>query len=70
MKNMKRVIGILLSLILLVAMAPAGTGNVKAAGRKNIIAYFPNWGIYNPAHQSMTVGMIPWDKITVINHAF
>lgn len=37
---------------------------------KNIIAYFPNWGIYNAAHKSMTVGMLPWNKITVVNHAF
>lgn len=70
MKQLKKIIGILLSLALLVTMIPAGAGTVKAAGGKNIVAYFPNWGIYNSAHRSMTVGMIPWDKVTVINHAF
>jgi len=70
MKQLKKIIGVLLSLALLVTMIPAGTGTVKAAGGKNIVAYFPNWGIYNSAHRSMTVGMIPWDKVTVINHAF
>lgn len=42
----------------------------KGDGNKNIIAYFPNWGIYNESHQSMTVGQMPWDKLTHINHAF
>lgn len=70
MKQLKKIIGVLLSLALLVTMIPAGTGTVKAAGGKNIVAYFPNWGLYNSAHRSMTVGMIPWDKVTVINHAF
>lgn len=70
MKHIKKIIGVLLSLALLVTMIPAGTGAVKAATGKNIIVYFPNWGIYNSAHRSMTVGMIPWDKVTVINHAF
>jgi chitinase len=70
MKHFKKIIGILLSFALLVTMIPAGTGIVEAATGKKIIVYFPNWGIYNSAHRSMTVGMIPWDKITVINHAF
>lgn len=70
MKHVKKILGVLLSLALLVTMIPAETGTVKAAGSKNIIAYFPNWGIYNSVHRSMTVGMIPWDKVTVINHAF
>ncbi len=47
----------------------AVTVSASAQG-KNIIAYFPNWGIYNTAHKNMTVGMLPWDKITVVNHAF
>lgn len=70
MKHFKKIIGILLSFALLVTMIPASTGIVEAATGKKIIVYFPNWGIYNSAHRSMTVGMIPWDKITVINHAF
>jgi len=43
--------------------------STQAAG-KNVVVYFPNWGIYNTAHNSMTVGQIPWDRITHINHAF
>lgn len=70
MKRFKKIIGLVLSLALLITMIPASTGIVKAATGKNIVAYFPNWGIYNSAHRSMTVGMIPWDKVTVINHAF
>jgi chitinase len=41
-----------------------------ASESKRFIAYFPNWGMYNAAHQSMNVGMIPWNKVTCINHAF
>ena len=37
---------------------------------KHIIAYFPNWGTYNVNHQNITVGMIPWNKITLVQHAF
>lgn len=37
---------------------------------KNIIMYFPNWGVYSESHNNLTVGDIPWDKVTVINHAF
>lgn len=42
----------------------------KGNGNKRIISYFPNWGIYGEAHQQMTVGEMPWDRITHINHAF
>ena len=37
---------------------------------KRFVVYFPNWGTYNSAHLNCTVGMMPWDKITHINHAF
>lgn len=37
---------------------------------KNIVIYFPNWATYNAAHHNMSVSMIPWDRITVVNHAF
>ena len=37
---------------------------------KHIIAYFPNWGTYNVNHQNITVSMIPWNKITILQHAF
>ncbi len=70
MKHIRKIIGIILALALLVTMTPAGSETAKAASGKNIVVYFPNWGIYNAAHRSITVGMIPWDKVTVINHAF
>lgn len=35
-----------------------------------VVAYFPNWGTYNNNHLMATVGMMPWGKITHINHAF
>mgnify|MGYP001788024888 CR=1 FL=1 len=65
----KQVLGLFLVLALLLSIMPVPFTAVNAAS-KNIIVYFPNWGIYNAAHQSMTVGMMPWSKITVINHAF
>lgn len=37
---------------------------------KKVIAYFPNWGTYNAAHHNFSVSMIPWEKVTVINHSF
>jgi chitinase len=37
---------------------------------KKVIAYFPNWGTYNTAHHNFNVSMIPWEKVTVINHSF
>lgn len=37
---------------------------------KNIVVYFPNWGTYSADHQNMSVADIPWNKVTVINHAF
>ncbi|MEG0297581.1 MAG: glycosyl hydrolase family 18 protein [Clostridium sp.] len=44
--------------------------NKAATEGKNVIAYFPNWGMYNQNHQMIQVGDMPWDKLTVINHAF
>jgi chitinase len=32
--------------------------------------YFPNWATYNASLQNMSVSMIPWDKVTFVNHAF
>ena len=48
----------------------AETKSASADSGKKIVAYFPNWGTYNAAHKSISVDMIPWDKVTVINHAF
>lgn len=69
-KVKKQVLGFLLVLAMLFSMLPVAAAETSAASSKNIIVYFPNWGIYNAAHRSMTVGMIPWNKVTVINHAF
>lgn len=46
------------------------TNKSGATDGKNVIAYFPNWGMYNQNHQMIQVGDMPWDKLTVINHAF
>ncbi|MGE5415653.1 MAG: glycosyl hydrolase family 18 protein [Acidobacteriota bacterium] len=64
----KSILSTILLLALLSLLFPAAP--VLSAPTKNIIVYFPNWGTYNAAHNSMTVSMIPWDKITVVNHAF
>ena len=37
---------------------------------KKIITYFPNWGIYQEAHQKIQVKDIAWDKVTHIHHGF
>ena len=50
---------------------PANSTSIrKTNDNKNIIVYFPNWGIYSSEHQNISVADIPWDKVTVINHAF
>ncbi|KNF08272.1 putative bifunctional chitinase/lysozyme [Gottschalkia purinilytica] len=46
------------------------TGDGSSTGSKKVVAYFPNWGTYNSAHQSFEVKDIPWDRVTHINHAF
>lgn len=38
--------------------------------QKKLVVYFPNWGIYTKGHRFMNVGMIPWEKVSVVNHAF
>jgi len=42
----------------------------EKSDKKNVVVYFPNWGTYNAAHSSISVDQLPWDKVTVINHAF
>jgi chitinase len=37
---------------------------------KRVVVYFPNWATYNAATNNFNVSMIPWDKISVVNHAF
>ncbi|MFZ2539218.1 MAG: glycosyl hydrolase family 18 protein, partial [Oscillospiraceae bacterium] len=70
MKNItKKLLALLLITTLAIPFVPASIVSAQSAS-KNIIAYFPNWGIYSASHKNMTVDMIPWDKITVVNHAF
>lgn len=70
---MKKRLSMLLCFIFAFTMTVFNLGvNTKAqvGSKKNVIIYFPNWGIYGAPHQNFTVGMIPWDKVTVINHSF
>ncbi|MDR0820868.1 MAG: glycoside hydrolase family 18 protein [Oscillospiraceae bacterium] len=41
-----------------------------AAEKKQLSVYFANWACYTDAHQKQTVDMLPWDRLTTINHAF
>ncbi|WAG71333.1 glycosyl hydrolase family 18 protein [Clostridium sp. CF011] len=65
----------------LMVIAVGITTNVKAEtikeikpvtemAHKNVVTYFPNWAMYNSAHQSMEPKDIPWTKVNVINHSF
>lgn len=38
--------------------------------QKQVIVHFPNRGIYDNNHQKLTVGMIPWNKVSIIQHSF
>ncbi|CAH0119725.1 MULTISPECIES: glycosyl hydrolase family 18 protein [unclassified Paenibacillus] len=46
--------------------SPAPVGPMP---NKNIVVYFPEWGIYG-AHNNYTMDKIPWDKVTHVNYAF
>ena len=67
-KNFKMLCCFLLILVTLFSFKLPSS--VVAASSKQLVVYFPNWAIYNAAHQNLTVGMIPWSKVTAINHAF
>ncbi len=69
-KKLKKLLPLVLVLGILFTLLPVGTSVSSAASGKNFVVYFPNWGMYNTAHMSMNVGMIPWNKVTCINHAF
>jgi chitinase len=47
----------------------AGKHTIKAANYQ-CGTYFANWAMYNANLKNMNVGMIPWDQVTFINHAF
>jgi chitinase len=79
--SLKKILSVAVSLSVLSFAAPtfagatasASTNNTlaaQAATAKRFVVYFPNWGMYNAAHNSMSVDNIPWDKVTVVNHAF
>ena len=69
-KDLRRLLPLVLVLAMLFTLLPMGASTSSAASGKNFVVYFPNWGMYNAAHMSMNVGMIPWNKVTCINHAF
>ena len=62
-----RKVTIIMTLVLMAALVIGVTANATGY---TCGTYFPNWGMYNAAHQSINVGMIPWSKVTFINHAF
>lgn len=59
---------VLLATISFFTILCLGQSNVTA--QKRVVMYFPNWGVYQAAHHNVTVGDIPWSKVTHINHAF
>ncbi|SHJ87876.1 glycosyl hydrolase family 18 protein [Paramaledivibacter caminithermalis] len=59
-----------LVLMLLLVQLPFISEAAETSSSKNIVVYFPNWGMYQAGHNNFTVSMIPWDKVTVINHGF
>lgn len=63
----KRIILTFLSCLMLCLFAVIGQA---ASSGKNIVAYYPNWGVYGANNQNMKVDELPWDKVTYINHAF
>ena len=66
-----RSMGILGMLVMISGLGGGAWAAGHANGlQKRVIVYFPQWGIYNTAHQSMQVGQIPWGKVTAVNHAF
>ncbi|MGG7177936.1 glycosyl hydrolase family 18 protein [Clostridium paraputrificum] len=76
---MKKVISLLTSIVIGASVilggiasykVDAATSTTDAKQGKKVIVYFPNWGIYNENHQRMEVGQLPWDRLSVINHAF
>ncbi|QAA33654.1 glycosyl hydrolase family 18 protein [Clostridium manihotivorum] len=76
--SIKKIISIAVSLSIAIPALAGGkvsaTTNsrliTQAADTKRFVVYFPNWAMYNVAHNSMSVDNIPWDKVTVVNHAF
>jgi chitinase len=46
---------------------PAANEGLKHIGGKEVIVYFPNWKLGTP---NGNVEDIPWDRVTMINHAF
>lgn len=38
--------------------------------KPKLVVYYPNWAIYRKASSIAGIGTIPWDRVSVINHAF
>ena len=75
-KWMIRLFACLFSFLMIVSGIPSNIASAEVSSAtadsssKRFVVYFPNWGMYNSAHHSMSVDMIPWSKVTTINHAF
>ncbi|MCT4584131.1 MAG: glycosyl hydrolase family 18 protein [Peptostreptococcaceae bacterium] len=74
---MKRLLSLVMSVFLMISAFFAGSMNFTTvnameanSSTKEVVVYFPNWGTYSDTHQRVTVSDIPWEKITVVNHAF
>ncbi|AEV69754.1 glycosyl hydrolase family 18 protein [Acetivibrio clariflavus] len=73
---MKRNIGkaflslLIISAIALEVLMFLQFSTVKGQIVKQSIVYFPNWAVYLDSHNYFAVGDIPWDKVTIVNHAF
>jgi chitinase len=60
----------IITVILLEVLILSKSSIAQGQTTKQSIVYFPNWAVYMDSHNNFTVGDIPWDKITIINHAF
>ena len=38
--------------------------------KPKLVVYYPSWAIYRKAGRNNCIGAIPWDRVSVINHAF
>lgn len=74
---MKKSLSILLSLLLVGScvtstsiIANAATTTNKDKHTKNVVTYFPSWGMHEASQQNIIVDNIPWNKVSQVNHAF
>jgi len=60
----------IITIVVLEALVFPQFSTAKGQTAKQSIVYFPNWAVYLDSHNNFTVGDIPWDKVTIVNHAF